>query len=98
MPTVNNSRISMTVWRHLILLLLISAVGYAQQNSTLTTEQRSNIDGIAQKVLETTGVPSASLAVVKDGKIAYVQAYGDARLDPKLARPYFVGRLALNRL
>ena len=33
-------------------------------------------------MLQTTGVPSASLAVVKDGKIAYVQAYGDARLDP----------------
>ncbi len=50
----------------------------------LTAEQRDDIDGIAHKVLETTGVPSASLAVVKDGKIVYAQAYGDARLEPKL--------------
>ena len=51
----------------------------------LTPEQRTEIDSIANKVLETTGVPSVSLAVVKDGKIAYTQAYGDARLEPKLA-------------
>ncbi|HEY5164273.1 MAG TPA: serine hydrolase domain-containing protein, partial [Terriglobales bacterium] len=44
---------------------------------------RTKIDDIAHHVLETTGVPSASLAVVKDGKVAYVQAYGDARLDPR---------------
>jgi len=30
-------------------------------------------------------VPSASIAIVKDGQIAYVKAYGDARLDPKTA-------------
>ena len=57
---------------------------HAQPGSALTAEQRANIDSIAHKVLETTGVPSASLAVVKDGKIVYVQAYGDARLDPKV--------------
>ena len=39
----------------------------------------------AQQVLKSTGVPSASVAVVQDGKIAYVQAYGSARLDPQTA-------------
>ena len=34
---------------------------------------------------QTTGVPSASIAVVQNGKIAYVQAYGNARLDPNTA-------------
>ncbi len=43
---------------------------------------RANIDEIVHHVLSTTGVPSASLAVVRDGSIAYVQAYGNARLDP----------------
>ena len=43
---------------------------------------RATIDDIVHKVLATTGVPSASLAVVKDGRIVYLQAYGDARLDP----------------
>ena len=40
-------------------------------------------DTIAQDVLQKTGVPSASLAVVRDGKIVYLHAYGDAKLDPK---------------
>ena len=53
-----------------------------QRKPTLAPELRANIDELVHKVLATTGVPSASLAVVKDGKIAYLQAYGDARLDP----------------
>lgn len=80
-----------------VLLLAISAV-HAQPDSALTAEQRANIDSIARKVLETTGVPSASLALVKDGKIAYTQAYGDARLDPKLPAttqmPYSIGSIS----
>jgi D-alanyl-D-alanine carboxypeptidase len=43
------------------------------------------VDKIAAQVLETTGVPSASVAVVKDGRIVYAQAYGSARLEPKVA-------------
>ena len=43
------------------------------------------IDAIANKALADTGAPSASVAVVKDGKIAYVKAYGSARLEPATA-------------
>ena len=39
------------------------------------------VDSIARDVLKQTGVPSASLAVVRDGKLVYAQAYGDARID-----------------
>ena len=39
------------------------------------------VDSIAREVLRQTGVPSASLAVVRDGKLVYAQAYGDARID-----------------
>jgi len=42
----------------------------------------ANIDRIAGDVLAATGVPSASVAAVSDGKIIYVHAYGNARLDP----------------
>jgi D-alanyl-D-alanine carboxypeptidase len=42
-----------------------------------------NLDRIATKVLRETGVPSAEVAAVVDGKLAYSHAYGDARLDPK---------------
>jgi CubicO group peptidase (beta-lactamase class C family) len=49
-------------------------------------------------VLATTGVPSASVAIVKDGQIAYLQAYGNARLEPRIpARPdmrYSIGSIS----
>src|SRR6185295_15837675 len=45
----------------------------------------ANIDRIAKDVLAASGVPSASVAAVSDGKIVYVHAYGDARLEPKTA-------------
>ncbi|HEY6375322.1 MAG TPA: serine hydrolase domain-containing protein [Edaphobacter sp.] len=45
----------------------------------------SQIDDAAAKVLAATGVPSASVAVVRDGKIAFVKAYGKAKLDPPVA-------------
>lgn len=77
-------RIAPFVFRSLLLLLLGIAAASAQGDSTFSSEQRASIDAIAHKVLEATGVPSASLALVKEGKIVYAQAYGDARLDPKL--------------
>ncbi|HEU4734573.1 MAG TPA: serine hydrolase domain-containing protein [Kofleriaceae bacterium] len=43
----------------------------------------ANVDRIAAKVLEETGVPSAVVAAVADGKLVYAHAYGDARLEPK---------------
>ncbi|MGA2903024.1 MAG: serine hydrolase domain-containing protein [Candidatus Korobacteraceae bacterium] len=55
----------------------------AQTEPLLAPQLRGSIDGIAQQVLKATGVPSASIAVVQDGRIAYVQAYGAARLDPQ---------------
>jgi CubicO group peptidase (beta-lactamase class C family) len=64
--------------------LLGSSFIHAQPNSPLSAEQRANIDSIARKALETAGVPGASLAVVKDGQIVYLQAYGSARLDPTM--------------
>ena len=42
------------------------------------------IDQAAAETLAKTGAPSASIAVVKDGRIAYEHAYGSARLDPVL--------------
>ena len=43
----------------------------------------AHVDRIAAQVLEQTGVPSASVAVVQHGKLVYTHAYGLARLDPK---------------
>ena len=45
---------------------------------------RERVDRAAAEVLAATGTPSASVAIVKDGKIAYVKAYGDAKLSPRV--------------
>ncbi|MFN2595947.1 MAG: serine hydrolase domain-containing protein [Pyrinomonadaceae bacterium] len=55
----------------------------ARAQSSLPADVRQDIDKIASQTLARTGVPSASVAVVKGGQIAYEQAYGDARLDPR---------------
>ena len=66
-------------------LLLAAMSAQAQRVDTLDPALQGRIDRIAAQVLEQTGVPSASLAVVKGGKLVYTQAYGKARLDPPLA-------------
>ena len=60
------------------------AVSGAAQ-SLLPQSTASQVDTDAAEVLASTGVPSASLAVVKGGQIAYVKAYGRARLEPAMA-------------
>jgi CubicO group peptidase (beta-lactamase class C family) len=65
--------------QHLLPLLLLAAPAFAQ----LPDAQKASIDDIARKVLADTGVPAASIAIVKDGRIRMAQSYGDARLSPK---------------
>src|SRR5580658_2037591 len=61
----------------------------AQTVDSIDPALRGRIDRIAAQVLEQTGVPSASVAVVKGGKLVYTHAYGNARLasgtDPAVA-------------
>jgi D-alanyl-D-alanine carboxypeptidase len=52
--------------------------------AALPAATASEIDAAAADVLKATGVPSASVAVVAGGKIAYVKAYGEARLEPAM--------------
>src|SRR5215831_5501315 len=62
-------------------LIVLAAAELAAQD-TLPVELRAAIDKAASEVLETTGAPSASVAVVRDGKIAYTHAYGLAVIEP----------------
>ncbi|HEV8431769.1 MAG TPA: serine hydrolase domain-containing protein [Thermoanaerobaculia bacterium] len=64
------------------LALLVFAATSLLAQDALPPEMRASIDKAANEILAKTGAPSASIAVVKDGKIAYVHAYGNARLDP----------------
>ena len=58
--------------RNLLVAILAASVlpVAAEIPSTLPPELRQNIDHAANEVLTKTGVPSASVAIVKDGKIA----------------------------
>src|ERR1041385_2028987 len=64
-----------------VILLLLPLGANAQGD--LSPALRSRIDNLATDALAESGVPSASIAVVKDGKIVYLHAYGSARLEPK---------------
>jgi CubicO group peptidase (beta-lactamase class C family) len=92
-------RISWAVLYSSTFIVLLSSTGaLAQTASTLPPELRPKIDQDVSNVLTKTGVPSASVAIVKGGQIAYLQAYGDARLDPRIpARPemrYSIGSIS----
>jgi D-alanyl-D-alanine carboxypeptidase len=75
------------VW---ILVSVLSCACLAQTKAEgkLDAGSREHIDQIVKQVLASTGVPSASIAIVSDSQIVYVQAYGDASLEPRVpARP-----------
>jgi CubicO group peptidase (beta-lactamase class C family) len=67
-----------------MMVALVTAAGAQGQLAVdkLPGDLRQKVDQVAQHVLEETGVPSASLAIVRDGQMEYTQAYGKARLDP----------------
>lgn len=62
--------------------ILICPAHPANAQAQLSPELQQKIDKAATDALAKTGVPSASIAVVKDGQIAYLHAYGNARLEP----------------
>jgi len=68
-----------------LFLVLAFASSPATAQAQLSAELREKIDKIASEALAKSGVPSASLAVVKDGQIVYVKAYGNAHIEPRTA-------------
>jgi CubicO group peptidase (beta-lactamase class C family) len=67
----------------LVFSILTASRALAQAPGPFAPELRSKIDVAARQILADRNTPSASIAVVQDGRIAYLQAYGDARLDPR---------------
>src|SRR5260370_459261 len=63
-------------------LAVAACVLPAAAQEMLPADVRAAIDKAAAEVLQTTGAPSASIAVVTGGKIAYVNTYGRASIDP----------------
>jgi len=67
----------------LVLALLSSSAPARAQRAGDALSAR--VDSIAGAVLASTGVPSATVAVVTHGQLAYAQAFGTARLEPRVA-------------
>src|SRR6266487_1909465 len=67
----------------IIVLVLVDATVITTAQTLLPADVTEKIDKVASDALARTGVPSASVAIVKDGQVVYVKAYCDARLDPK---------------
>lgn len=72
-----------------LLLALASALFFSQssfaRDISSSDSLEAKVDSAAAQVLRQTGTPSASVAMVEHGRIAYAQAYGYAKLDPPMA-------------
>ena len=76
-------------WGIALLLAVSFDIGVVGQTPGMTVDTidpalMARVDAIAAGVLEQRGVPSASVAVVKGGKLVYTHAYGLAHLDPNV--------------
>jgi CubicO group peptidase (beta-lactamase class C family) len=81
-----------------ILLAFLLFLSATLSRGQVAPELRASIDAAATKVLAETGVPSATLGIVVDGKIVFTTAYGSARLSPELkanaAMAYPIGSIS----
>lgn len=62
--------------------LCVAAVPVVAADTVLSEGLAAKVDHIAGSTLQRTGVPSASIAIVKHDHVVYLSAYGHARLDP----------------
>lgn len=65
----------------LLLSCLLLAGASPLLAAPLTEAQRTAIDTLVTTALEATGVPGASIAIVRDGKLDFARAYGNQRGD-----------------
>ena len=78
-------------------VFLLALISTSAQAAPLTAPQSQAIDEAANQTLRLTGVPAASIAVVKDGEIVAVRAYGMARLPAIAATtsmPFAIGSIS----
>lgn len=66
-------------------VVLAAAASHAAAQAQLPADLREKVDRLASDALAKSDAPSASVAVVRDGQVVYVKAYGDARVEPRAA-------------
>ncbi|WP_446743977.1 serine hydrolase domain-containing protein [Silvibacterium acidisoli] len=92
------SRVAATLLFSCVPLFAQASITENTAVDNLSPQVKRQIDDLAQKALDKTGVPSASVAVVQHGKIVYTHAYGKAKLEPPLeatpAMRYSIGSIS----
>ena len=78
---MNRSLVVLSTLLVVTFLALVCLTATAQTG--LQSDLGRKVDAIVTGALAKSGVPSASVALVKDGQIAYIRAYGDACIDPR---------------
>ena len=71
------------LWSVFVFPLLATSLLEAQAPAPISTAMREKVDAIVRQALTSTGVPSASIAIVQAGAITHLQAYGDGRIEPR---------------
>jgi CubicO group peptidase (beta-lactamase class C family) len=66
-------------------LFVASLAATTNAQTQLPADLTEKIDKVVTDTLSRTGVPSASVAIVKTVRSLIVKAYGDARIEPKTA-------------
>jgi D-alanyl-D-alanine carboxypeptidase len=61
---------------------LLNASLLEAQAPPIPAPLREKVDALVQQSVTSTGIPSASIAIVEAGAITYLQAYGQGRVDP----------------
>jgi len=81
-----------------VFVLFAASVLQAQASAPISAELREKVDAIVRQALTTTGIPSASIALVQEGAITYLQAYGAGRIEPPtpalLSMRYSIGSIS----
>jgi len=65
--------------------LMLAAAPPAQDVNTLSSDLGASVKAAISDVMNKTAVPSASVGIVRDGRVVFVGAFGKARLSPPLA-------------
>lgn len=69
--------------RHFALLAALAACGFSAYAQGLDDATKAKVEKEVQRVMSSTGVPSAQVGIVRGGKVVYTAAFGDARLATK---------------
>ena len=78
------------------LLALTALTAAPALSQPLTPVETAAVDALVTKTLAETGVPSASIAIVRDGRIVFTRAYGKASEAIPVARPDLPYQIASN--